>query len=110
MKRVMRARAKRVRPENILHGAQFLSLTSLSEPQQEIQDVTEQDLINLRRQLYLTIMSSLDFEECAHKIMKIRIPEGSEVGQMANIPASGSISFTNNSTLFVADGVVHDAD
>jgi pre-mRNA-splicing factor CWC22 len=32
-------------------------------------DLTEQELINLRRTLYLTIMSSASFEECTHKIM-----------------------------------------
>ena len=35
--------------------------------------MTEQDLVNLRRTIYLTIMSSLDFEECAHKLMKLRL-------------------------------------
>ena len=35
-------------------------------------------MVNLRRTIYLTIMSSLDFEECVHKIMKLKIPEGSE--------------------------------
>lgn len=41
-------------------------------------DMSEQDVINLRRSIYLTIMSSLDFEESAHKIMKLRIPAGQE--------------------------------
>lgn len=41
-------------------------------------DMSEQDVINLRRSIYLTIMSSLDFEESAHKIMKLRIPPGQE--------------------------------
>ena len=36
-----------------------------------IQDETETDKINLRRTIYLTIMSSLDFEECAHKMLKV---------------------------------------
>ena len=36
-----------------------------------IQDLTEQDLVNLRRTIYLTIMSSVGFEECAHKLMKL---------------------------------------
>ena len=44
----------------------------------QIEDATEVDLINLRRTIYLTIMSSLDFEECAHKLLKIDIPEGNE--------------------------------
>ena len=44
----------------------------------EIQDATETDLVNLRRTIYLTIMSSLDFEECAHKLLKINIKEGQE--------------------------------
>ena len=43
-----------------------------------IQDLTEEDLINLRRTIYLTIMSSAAFEECVHKLSKIDIPQGRE--------------------------------
>ena len=43
-----------------------------------IGDMTEQDLVNMRRTIYLTVMSSLSFEECAHKIMQLRVPPGSE--------------------------------
>ena len=43
-----------------------------------IVDLTEQELINLRRTLYLTIMSSASFEECTHKIVKLKIPNGVE--------------------------------
>ena len=45
----------------------------------EIQDLSEKDLINLRRTIYLTIMSSATFEECAHKLAKMDIPEGKEM-------------------------------
>lgn len=41
--------------------------------------MTEQDLINLRRSIYLTIMSSAAFEECAHKLAKLNIPDGHEM-------------------------------
>ena len=44
-----------------------------------IHDMTEKDLINLRRKIYLTIMSSATFEECAHKLAKLSIPEGKEM-------------------------------
>lgn len=44
-----------------------------------IQDMSEQDLINLRRTIYLTIMSSAGFEECCHKLSKMQIPEGREM-------------------------------
>lgn len=37
----------------------------------EIQDHTNTNLVNLRRTIYLTIMSSVDFEECCHKLMKV---------------------------------------
>ena len=43
-----------------------------------ITDMTEQDLVNLRRTIYLTIMSSVGFEECTHKLMKLDIPDGFE--------------------------------
>lgn len=44
----------------------------------EIQDQTETNVINLRRTIYLTIMSALDFEEAGHKLMKIELQEGQE--------------------------------
>lgn len=44
-----------------------------------IDDQTQQADVALRRSIYLTIMSSLDFEECAHKICKIQLKPGQEV-------------------------------
>lgn len=44
-----------------------------------IQDQTNTYVINLRRSIYLTIMSSVDYEECCHKLMKLNIQEGQEV-------------------------------
>ncbi|KAL7273920.1 pre-mRNA-splicing factor cwc22 [Rhizina undulata] len=44
----------------------------------EIQDQSNTNLVNLRRTIYLTIMSSIDFEECCHKLMKITLPPGQE--------------------------------
>lgn len=48
--------------------------------QQDIQDETGTDLVNLRRTIYLTIMSSLDFEEAGHKLMKIALAPGQVCG------------------------------
>ncbi|KKY28066.1 putative cell cycle control protein [Phaeomoniella chlamydospora] len=48
------------------------------ERQMEIKDQSNTDLVNLRRTIYLTIMSSIDFEECCHKLMKINLPSGQE--------------------------------
>jgi len=45
----------------------------------EIQDRTETNLVNLRRTIYLVIMSSLDFEECVHKLLKLKVPEDQEM-------------------------------
>jgi len=45
---------------------------------EKILDFTEQDLVNLRRSIYLVIMSSVHFEECVHKILKLNIAEGQE--------------------------------
>ena len=45
---------------------------------QVINDETGTDLVNLRRTIYLTIMSALDFEEAGHKLLKIGIPRGQE--------------------------------
>lgn len=44
----------------------------------QIIDNTETNLIALRRTIYLTIHSSLDFEECAHKLMKMELKPGQE--------------------------------
>ena len=43
-----------------------------------IADATEANLVNLRRVIYLTIMSSLDFEEAGHKLLKIHLAPGQE--------------------------------
>ncbi|XP_069151690.1 uncharacterized protein [Solanum lycopersicum] len=49
------------------------------EHERKIEDETETNLINLRRMIYLTIMSSADFEEAGHKLMKIRLEPGQEM-------------------------------
>jgi pre-mRNA-splicing factor CWC22 len=48
------------------------------ERQMEVKDQSNTDLVNLRRTIYLTIMSSMDFEECCHKLMKVTLPPGQE--------------------------------
>ena len=58
---------------------QELATTSQSKVLTVIQDLTEEDLIHLRRTIYLTIMSSATFEECAHKLARIEIPAGREM-------------------------------
>ena len=47
----------------------------------EIQDKTDTNMINLRKTVYLTIMSSLDYEEACHKLMKMALKPGQEVGE-----------------------------
>lgn len=49
------------------------------EEQLRIQDETETNLVNLRRTIYLTIMSSVDFEEAGHKLLKIKLEPGQEM-------------------------------
>ena len=44
----------------------------------EIKDQSNTDLVNLRRSIYLTIMSSGGFEEACHKLMRINLPAGRE--------------------------------
>ena len=41
-------------------------------------DQTETNMIALRRTIYLTIQSSLDFEETVHKLMKLNLKPGHE--------------------------------
>uniref|UniRef100_M4CW32 MI domain-containing protein n=1 Tax=Brassica campestris TaxID=3711 RepID=M4CW32_BRACM len=45
----------------------------------ELLDETETNLVNLRRTIYLTIMSSVDFEEAVHKLLKIKLEPGQEM-------------------------------
>ena len=49
-----------------------------------VQDQTNRDVVELRRVIYLTIMSSLNFEECAHKLLKLNVPGGQEI-ELANM-------------------------
>jgi len=44
-----------------------------------VQDQTKTNVINLRRTIYLTIMSCLDFEEAGHKLFKITLLTGQEI-------------------------------
>ena len=50
----------------------------------KIQDETQMNTMALRRNIYLTIMSSLSFEECAHKMLQMSIKPGQEVGGAIN--------------------------
>jgi len=34
----------------------------------EIKDMTNTNMLNLRRTIFLTVMSSVNFEECVHKV------------------------------------------
>ncbi|XP_030439723.1 uncharacterized protein LOC115661632 [Syzygium oleosum] len=47
--------------------------------QMKIEDETETNLVNLRRTIYLTIMSSVDFEEAGHKLLQIKLEAGQEM-------------------------------
>lgn len=64
-----------------------MSVVLKSTVEKQIHDLTEQDLVNLRRTIYLTIMSSAGFEECAHKLMKLDIQEGYEMVSSCNSAA-----------------------
>lgn len=44
-----------------------------------IVDETETNLVSLRRTIYLTIQSSLDFQECAHKLLKMNIKDNQRI-------------------------------
>ncbi|XP_045465514.1 pre-mRNA-splicing factor CWC22 homolog [Harmonia axyridis] len=47
--------------------------------QDAIIDNTDSNLISLRRTIYLTMQSSLDFEECTHKLLKMQLKPGQEI-------------------------------
>jgi len=46
---------------------------------EKIVDATETNLISLRRTIYLTIQSALDFEEAVHKLLRLNIKPGQEL-------------------------------
>ena len=54
------------------------------EKKMEIEDMTDAKLLTLRRNIYLTIMSSANFEECVHKLVK-NLQEGTEVRDAVSI-------------------------
>lgn len=58
--------------------ADIPNLEEEEENKMEISDQTGEQERSLRRQIYLTIQSSLDFEECTHKLLKT-MGEGHEV-------------------------------
>ena len=49
------------------------AVTDSKDKPMEIVDLTEEGLRILRRTIYLTIMSSASFEECAHKLLKVGV-------------------------------------
>ena len=48
-------------------------------PKLEIIDKTEKDMVEFRKRVYLTIQSSLSYEEAAHKLLKNELRRGMEV-------------------------------
>lgn len=48
----------------------------------DVHDQTGANVVNLRRTIYLTIMSALDFEEATHKLLKINLGAGQEVSPL----------------------------
>lgn len=62
-----------------VNGNEEAAVATISDERRlEIQDETNTNLTNLRRSIYLTIMSSVDFEECTHKLLKINLASGQE--------------------------------
>uniref|UniRef100_A0A5S6QE54 Lethal protein 858 n=1 Tax=Trichuris muris TaxID=70415 RepID=A0A5S6QE54_TRIMR len=55
-----------------------------AEGQSSITDLTETNLVTFRRTVYLTIQSSLEFQEAIHKLLKMDIKPGYE-GELCNM-------------------------
>jgi len=77
----------------------------------EIHDMSEKDLINLRRAIYLTIMSSAIFEEYSHKLSKLDVPDGKEMELIQRIihrvhTALGILK-TPTEAMILTDGSMH---
>ncbi|KAF7154493.1 hypothetical protein RHSIM_Rhsim01G0190300 [Rhododendron simsii] len=52
---------------------------SEDEEQMALKDETETNFVNLRRTIYQTIMSGVDFEEAGRKLLKIKLEPGQEM-------------------------------
>ena len=78
----------------------------------QIQDETQMNTMALRRTIYLTIMSSLSFEECAHKMLQMTIKPGQEVGgattcaKLVIIKMQAQLSFTISSCILTVKYVI----
>jgi pre-mRNA-splicing factor CWC22 len=77
-------------PEETPQGNSFecfnlLNVSLLETPQvQKIIDMTEQDMVAFRRNVYLAIQSSLDYQEAAHKLIKYHLKPGLDVSIYIN--------------------------
>nr|CAD7606483.1 unnamed protein product [Timema genevievae] len=71
--------AVRVKPPLSTVKPQVISQLPEEAADTTILDNTETNLVALRRTIYLTIHSSLDFEECAHKLMRMELKPGQEM-------------------------------
>ncbi|KAI3731035.1 hypothetical protein L1987_62218 [Smallanthus sonchifolius] len=62
--------------------------SSLEEDEElmRIKDETETNLVNIRRTIYLTIMSGVNFEEAGHKLLKIKLEPGQENLHQDSLP------------------------
>uniref|UniRef100_A0A674D4Y6 Pre-mRNA-splicing factor CWC22 homolog n=1 Tax=Salmo trutta TaxID=8032 RepID=A0A674D4Y6_SALTR len=67
---------KAIKKGELLDGSQSEKVT--------IFDQTEVNLVAFRRTIYLAIQSSLDFEECAHKLIKMAFPD-SQTKELCNM-------------------------
>ena len=61
-----------------------------------VRDMTEQELVNLRRTIYLAIMSSANFEECVHKILSLNLRSGQEKEVASMLIESSGMEKTSN--------------
>lgn len=60
--------------------------------------MTETNLVNLRRVIYLTIMNALNYEEAVHKLLKVQLQEGEEVGRNFTVVYLQLMSFRSSSS------------
>lgn len=55
------------------------STAAASNEPMAIKDMTNVELVSLRKTIYLTIMSSMSVDEAAHKLLRVQVPEGKEI-------------------------------
>ena len=69
---------------------------AIPQVREEMTDMTEAELIGLRKTIYLAIMSSANYEECVHKLLSLKLKAGQEKEVVGMLIDSCAVEKTSN--------------